>query len=150
MPTRNAEVHWQGGSRDGKGHIRLGSGAFEGSYSFSSRMENGAGTNPEELVCAALAGCFTMALASALERSGHPAHDLNTTASVELLKNANGYRLSAISLHTVGDVPGTDEAAFQKLANEAKRNCPLSVALEGVQIALEATLSNKAATAQMG
>jgi len=148
MPTQNAKVHWKGGSRNGEGHIRLGSGVCESPYSFSSRMENGTGTNPEELVCAALAGCFTMALASGLERAGHTARDLNTTAAVSLLKQTQGYRLSAISLQTTGDVPDIDEATFQKLANEAKRSCPLSLALEGVQIDLEATLSNKLATAQ--
>src|SRR5260221_11534371 len=138
MPIRTANVHWAGGSRDGQGRIQLGSGAFEGQYSFNSRMGEGAGTNPEELVCAALAGCFTMALASGLERAGHPARDLNISASVELLRDNNGYHLSPISLRTVADVPGIDEAAFQKLADDAKRNCPLSRALEGVQINLEA------------
>jgi len=144
MLSRSAEVHWQGGSHDGKGLIRLGSDSVERAYSYNSRFGDGPGTNPEELVCAALASCFTMALASILERSGHAPRDLTTMASVQLIRNGSGFRLSPISLHTVGIVPGIEDATFQKMAHEAKRNCPIALALDGVQIQLEAILANKA------
>src|SRR5438105_15452782 len=104
MLNRSAEVHWQGGSHDGKGLIRLGSDTVERVYSFNSRVGNAPGANPEELLCGALASCFTMALASILERAGCAPRDLTTRASVQLIRNGSGFRLSSMSLHTVGIV----------------------------------------------
>jgi lipoyl-dependent peroxiredoxin len=121
--------------------MRLGSGAFEGAYSFSSRFEDGTGTNPEELIGAAHAGCFSMALSAGLERAGTPATSVDTTASVHLERAEDGFRISRIELDTVAVVPGIDEAAFQEQAETAKSGCPVSRALAGTDIRLTAKLS---------
>jgi osmotically inducible protein OsmC len=121
--------------------MRLGSGAFEGQYSFSSRFEEGTGTNPEELVGAAHAGCFSMALAAGLERAGFAARSVETSAKVHLDRGESGFRISRIDLDTTADVPGIDAAAFQEQAETAKRTCPVSQALAGVDIRLDAKLA---------
>jgi lipoyl-dependent peroxiredoxin len=141
MPARTGSARWEGGLQDGKGTVRLGSGAFEGPYSFSSRFEDGSGTNPEELIGAAHAGCFSMALSAGLERAGTPPTSVETTASVHLERADAGFRISRIDLDTTAVVPGIDDAAFQEQATTAKANCPVSQALAGTEITLTATLA---------
>lgn len=140
MPTRRAEARWEGSLRDGKGTMRFGGGAFEGPYSFASRFEDGAGTNPEELIAAAEAGCFSMALSGALGDAGHPPSSVETTAEVHLEKSAEGFSVSRIDLHTRAEVPGIDEARFQELADTARRTCPVSRLLQAAEISLDAQL----------
>jgi lipoyl-dependent peroxiredoxin len=142
MPVRTAEARWQRSLQDGSGTMRLGSGAFEGSYSFNSRMENGAGTNPEELVGAAHAGCFSMSFANGLSQAGHKPQEIRTTASVHFDKTDQGWGISRIDLATEGNVPGIDEATFKRLAKDAKKNCPVSKALAATPITLSATLKS--------
>ncbi len=137
MIDRKAEARWEGTLREGKGKIRLGSGAFEGPYSFGTRFEGAQGTNPEELLGAAHAGCFTMALSLMLTLAGHPPASLDTTATVHLDKVGEGFSITGIDLATKGRVPGTDAATFQRLANDAKEKCIVSRALS-VPIRLEA------------
>jgi osmotically inducible protein OsmC len=122
--------------------MRLGSGAFEGSYSFKSRMEDGPGTNPEELIGAAHAGCFSMAFASGLSQAGHKPQEIRTVATVHFDKGDQGWGISRIDLATEGNVPGIDEATFQRLADDAKKNCPVSKALAATPITLQATLKS--------
>jgi lipoyl-dependent peroxiredoxin len=142
MPARSANARWEGGLKDGKGNMRLGGGAFEGQYSFSSRFEEGAGTNPEELIAAAHAGCFSMALSGGLERAGHTPNSIETEAKVHLSpKDGGGFRISRIDLITTADVPGIDDDAFQQAAKAAKEGCPVSGALSAVEITLNATLA---------
>ena len=112
MPVRSADAQWEGALQDGKGQMRFGSGAFEGQYSFSSRFEEGTGTNPEELIAAAHAGCFSMALSGALGRAGHDPERVSTTAKVHLEKTDAGFRIPRIELVTEAVVPGMDDAAF--------------------------------------
>ena len=140
MPKRTAEAQWEGSLQDGKGTMRFGSGAFEGQYSFASRFEEGTGTNPEELIGAAHAGCFSMALSAGLGRAGFTPDRVHTTASVSLEKGDSGFRINRIDLVTEASVPGIDEATFQEQAETAKANCPVSQALAGTQITLKATL----------
>lgn len=141
MPVRKADAQWEGSLQDGKGVMRLGGGAYEGPYSFTSRFEDGSGTNPEELIAAAHAGCFSMALSGALSRNGFPPNRVSTTASVHLNKTDEGFRVQRIDLRTEADVPGIDAAKFDELANTAKSSCPISVLLGGsAEITLDATL----------
>lgn len=140
MPTRNADAVWEGSLKDGRGKIKLGSGAFEGPYSFTSRFEEGAGTNPEELVAAAHAGCFSMALANALTQAGHPPTRIATTAKVHLQKGAEGFSIPKIDLVTEAQVPGLDAAGFREQAESAKKNCPISKLLAAAEITLDAKL----------
>jgi osmotically inducible protein OsmC len=140
MPVRTADAQWEGTLQDGKGQMRLGGGAYEGAYSFKSRFEDGAGTNPEELIAAAHAGCFSMALSAALGRAGHDPTRVHTTAEVHLEKRDEGFRITRIHLTTEAAVPGIDEAAFREVAETAKRTCPVSVALAGPDITLDAKL----------
>jgi lipoyl-dependent peroxiredoxin len=141
MPTRTATARWEGGLQQGNGTMRLGSGAFEGQYSFSSRFEEGTGTNPEELIGAAHAGCFSMALSAGLERAGHTPTAVETSARVHLERVESGFRISRIELSCTADVPGIDDAAFREQAEAAKTNCPVSQALAGVDIQLDAHLA---------
>jgi lipoyl-dependent peroxiredoxin len=119
MPVRNADARWEGDLPSGKGTMRFGGGAFEGQYSFSSRFEDGAGTNPEELIAAAHAGCFSMALSNGLAKAGFTPTRVDTTASVHLEKTDAGFGITKIALRTEADVPGIDEAAFTEQANTA-------------------------------
>lgn len=141
MATRTAEAVWTGGLKDGKGAVKLGSGAYEGSYSFTSRFEQGTGTNPEELIGAAHAGCFSMALSAGLERAGHKPTSVKTKARVHLEKVGESFQITKIQLQTNAVVPGLDAAKFREYAEAAKIGCPVSRALAGVQIELDATLT---------
>lgn len=138
MPTRKSEAKWQGNLQTGKGHIKLGSGAFEGDYSFGTRFENQAGTNPEELVAAAHAGCFSMALSFMLSTAGFTPDYVNTTAAVRLDKVGEGFKVTGIELSTEGKVPNLDEAKFKEFAEKAKKECPISQLLSGAPITLQA------------
>jgi osmotically inducible protein OsmC len=140
MPVRTSDAQWEGDLQSGKGTMRFGSGAFEGQYSFASRFENGTGTNPEELIAAAHAGCFSMALSGGLSRAGHVPNRVHTTAKVHLEKGDAGFRISTIELETEADVPGIDDAAFQQAAEAAKVGCPVSQALAAVDVKLNARL----------
>ena len=138
MPTRHANATWTGGLKSGKGTVKLESGAYEGPYDFKSRFEEGPLTNPEELVGAAHAGCYTMFLSSLLEKNGTVATNLETKAAVTL---GDGPTITKIVLSVVGTVPNIVNDKFQELAKEAKAKCPVSKALASVpEIVLEATL----------
>jgi lipoyl-dependent peroxiredoxin len=141
MPERTANAHWEGGLQGGKGSLRLGSGSFEGQYSFSSRFEEGTGTNPEELIGAAHAGCFSMALSAGLERAGYSPTSVDTTARVHLERTEGGFGITRIELDCTAQVPDIDAAAFAEQAETAKANCPVSKALAGVDIELDARLA---------
>jgi len=140
MPVRNATAVWDGPIREGQGTMKLGSGAFEGRYSFGSRFEEAAGTNPEELIGAAHAGCFSMALSGFLGRAGLSPEKITTRAKVHIVKEGEGFTITKIELHTEAKVPGMDDAAFQEQARTAKEKCPVSRALAGVEITLDAKL----------
>lgn len=141
MPSRKAEAEWKGNLAEGAGELKLGSGAFTGPYSFKSRFEEGqSATNPEELIGAAHAGCFTMALTAALSRAQITPLRIHTTATVKLEKVGEGFSITSIDLQTEAEIPGIDDATFQKYANDAKQNCPVSKALAGTEIHLTAKL----------
>jgi osmotically inducible protein OsmC len=142
MAIRKAEAIWKGTLKDGSGTMQFGSGAFAGAYSFQSRFEEGAGTNPEELVGAAHAGCFSMALSADLGRAGYSPESVHTTASVHLEKLEAGWTIVRIDLDTVAAVDGLDEEEFRTIAQGAKENCPVSRALSAVEITLEARLAS--------
>jgi len=139
--SRHAEASWQGTVPEGGGRLALGSGAYEGAFTLRNRIEDvERGTNPEELIAAAEAGCFTMSLADLLSEAGTPPADLQTTVRVRLEQKDEGFRITRISVSTVGDVPGVDAEQFAALAQRAKATCPISVALAGTEITLEASL----------
>jgi osmotically inducible protein OsmC len=141
MPTRNADAEWKGNLAQGSGQLKLGSGAFSGPYSFKSRFEEGqSATNPEELIGAAHAGCFTMAMVAQLSRQGITPTRVHTSAKVKLEKVGEAFAITRIDLETEADIPGINDAAFQKIANDAKQNCPVSKALAGTEIHLNAKL----------
>ena len=141
MAVHGASAEWTGTLKEGAGKMRLGSGAFEGPYSFVSRFETGPGTNPEELIGAAHAGCFSMALAAALGRAGHTPKSIRTTAKVHLGTSEAGPTITRIDLEVEGEVPGIDAATFQQHAEGAKKGCVVSRALAGVPtVTLNATL----------
>ncbi len=140
MAVRQARARWDGSITAGRGTMALGSGAFEGPYSFASRFEDGTGTNPEELIGAAHAGCFSMAFAAALGRAGFEPRSVRTTAGVHLVKTEAGFAIPRIELRTEAEVPGIEEARFQEIAAGAKAGCPVSRALAGVEISLDARL----------
>lgn len=142
MPARKADAEWQGNLTEGKGHIALGSGAFEGSYDWRSRSADGAGTNPEELIAAAHAGCFAMALSAVLGGHGYTPTRLHVSAKVFLEKEGEGFAIPKIELTLEGEVPGISDADFQTYAADAKANCPVSKALAGPEIHLTATLKS--------
>jgi len=124
---RKASAVWRGGLKDGKGTISTDSGVLKNTqYSFSTRFENGVGTNPEELVAAAHAGCFSMALSAQLETAGLRAEEINTTATVTLEKVDAGWAVTAVHLDVDARIPGADQAKFDKAANDAKTGCPIS------------------------
>jgi lipoyl-dependent peroxiredoxin len=138
---RSAQANWQGSVPEGGGRITLGSGAFDGPYSLRARVEEGGrATNPEELIGAAEAACYTMSLANLLGEAGHPARDLRTTARVTLAQVGAGFNITRIELRTVGDVPGIDHALFDDLAKRAK-DCTVARALTGTEITLEASVA---------
>ncbi len=140
MKVRQGEAVWQGTLKDGKGRVRLGSGAFEGPYSFASRFEEGAGTNPEELIGTAHAGCFSQALAMMLAEDGYTPERIDTTAKVHLDKVGDDFKITTIELATEAKVPGVDADTFSQKAQAAKKGCPVSQALAGVDIKLTSKL----------
>jgi len=141
MPTQKAEAEWKGNLAQGGGRMAVGSGAFDGPYSFKSRFEEGQpATNPEELIGAAHAGCFSMALAAQLSRAGITPTRIHTGARVKLEKVGEGFAITRIDLETEAEIPGIDDATFQQNAQDAKQNCPVSKALAGVEIHLNAKL----------
>ncbi len=142
MPKRKANAEWKGTLPEGNGTLALGSGAFQGAYSFSSRFEEGAGTNPEELIGAAHSGCFSMALSGDLGKNGFTPQSVKTEAIVNLVKGDGGFTITEIELVCKAHVPDIDEAEFQKIAEGAKENCPVSRLLTGAKIKLSATLNN--------
>lgn len=139
MPVRRSEATWNGTLKEGGGTMRLASGRYEGPYTYSSRFEEAAGTNPEELVAAAHAGCFSMFLAALIDEKGYRAERVHTTAAAHL---GAGPTIKRIDLETEAIVPGIDDAVFQELAAQAKADCPVSKALAAVpQITLRARLA---------
>lgn len=137
MVIRQSSAVWTGNLVDGKGSMRVGSGAYEGAFSDASRFREGPGTNPEELVGAAHAGCFSMFLSAILSKAGHIPTRISTTAKVHL---GDGPKITLIELTTVGEVPGIDEKTFIEFAKRAKKDCPVSQALAAVEIKLTARL----------
>lgn len=141
MPTRSSSAEWSGNLARGNGTMSLGSGAFEGSYSFASRFENGEGTNPEELIAAAHAGCFSMALAAALSQAEHVPDSVETTAQVTIDSVDGTPTITRSELSTEVKVDGLDDAEFQEFADGARSGCAVSRALAGVEITLAARLA---------
>lgn len=141
MPTSSATAVWNGKLKDGTGHYAAGSRAFKGDYTFATRFEGKSGTNPEELIAAAHAACFSMALSAGLELAGTPAIEITTRASCTLETVGGGPKITKMRLETTGTVPGIDQAAFLKAAETAKDGCPVSGALKGnVAFELDARL----------
>ena len=140
MPTRNASATWEGGLRDGKGSFDGESGTIGGSYTVGSRFGNDRGTNPEELLAAAEAACFSMALSGALERAGTPPTRVRTDAACTVDKVGDGFKITTMKLRVRAQVPGVDADTFRRAAEDTKKGCPVSVALAGVDIQLEAEL----------
>lgn len=141
MAVRKADAIWEGTLKEGKGAMKLSSGAYEGPYSWSSRFEEAQGTNPEELVAAAHAGCFSMALSSELGKVGFTPDRISTTANAHFEKVEAGWRIIKMALVTEASVPNIDEAAFQEAAQKAKKGCPVSnMFAEGIEITLDAKL----------
>lgn len=137
MAIRESSAIWKGNLTEGRGSMRLGSGAYEGAFSRASRFETGPGTNPEELIGAAHAGCFSMYLSLILSKAGHIPTRIDTTAKVHL---GEGPKITLIELSTVGEVPGIDEKTFLEFAEQAKKGCPVSQALAAVEMNLKARL----------
>ena len=139
---RNGSAVWSGGIKDGKGAVTTGSGALkDAQYGFNTRFEDGPGTNPEELIGAAHAGCFTMALSGQLGKAGMTAQELRTTATVSMEKEGDGFTITAVHLDLVAKIPGASQEAFDQAANTAKENCPVSKLLNA-DITLSSRLEN--------
>lgn len=138
--ARQATAEWKGDLKGGKGHVKLGSGAYEGDYSFTTRFEDKPGANPEELLGAAHAGCFSMALANSLATAGFTATSVHTTADVHLGKDDQGFLITKIDLTVKATVPGLDDATFQQHAEKTKTGCIISRALAATPMTLKATL----------
>ena len=147
MAERRAKADWNGSLKEGQGKIALGSGSFEGNFSFNTRMGDEPGTNPEELIAGALAGCYAMALNATLEKKGTPARNVNVDAKVHFGKDDTGFKISRIDLSAEASVDGIDDEAFQQIAKEVKKTCPVSKALATVEITLDARLANAASAA---
>ena len=141
MPTRKASARWDGGLKGGKGSFKAESGVIGGTYSFGSRFESAGGTNPEELLAAAEAACFSMALSGALEKAGMAPAWVETDAACTVEKVTEGFGITSIKLKTRASVPGADAAKFQEIAQATKAGCPVSKALAGTKIEVEATLA---------
>lgn len=142
MADRKATAEWNGTLTEGEGRMRLGSGAFDGKFSFNTRMGEEPGTNPEELIAAALAGCYSMALNATLEKQGKPATNVSTVAVVHFGKGDAGFSITGIDLETTAAVAGITAEEFQQTAETVKETCPVSKALAAVQIGLKASLAN--------
>ena len=142
MPTRSASARWEGGLKSGRGTF-AGATGLKGQYSFSSRFESGEGSNPEELIAAAEAACFSMAFSGALERNGTPPTSIDTTANCTVERVNEAFTITRIELQVRGVVPSIDDATFQKIAGQARDTCPVSRALKGnVDIQVQATLGS--------
>jgi len=137
---RHASAEWNGSLKDGSGRVKTETGALDSPYSFRSRFEGGGETNPEELIAAAHAACYSMALSAALTNAGHAPKSIRTSAAVQLNKLESGWAINRIDLETVGEVPGIDAGAFEAAANGAKANCPVSKVLSSAEIHLKAEL----------
>ena len=143
MPTRSATARWSGTLSDGSGALSTETETLdETPYSFESRFEDGSGTNPEELLGAAHAGCFTMDVSNKLSKAGHPPERAETTAQVHLEKVEGGFEIPRIHLVLEADVPGISDDEFQRIAKDASENCPLSKVLRAAEITLDATLAS--------
>ena len=140
MPTRSAKADWQGEFKRGGGSVSTETGVLDSPYNFSGRFESGTGTNPEELIAAAHAGCFSMAFAHGLSQAGFPPRRVHTTAKVHLEKSGDGFAIPRIELVTEAEVPNIDETKFREQAETAKRNCPVSKLLAAAEITLAAKL----------
>ena len=141
MPTRKASAVWEKGLKNGKGSFKVESGAISASYSFGSRFENASGSNPEELLAAAEAACFSMALALELEKNGTPADKVETSAACTIEQEGGGFRITTMTLDVKAKVPGIDDAKFQQIAAATKDGCPVSKAIKNnVAITLKASL----------
>ncbi len=140
MPVRTAQAVWEGDLARGKGTVALGSGSYQGPYSFASRFESGKGTNPEELIGAAHAGCFSMALSAMLGKAGYAPKKIETHAKVHIDKVGEGFKITKIELHMTAEIPGIDGKTFHEHAEAAKKGCPVSQALAGTEIVLDAKL----------
>jgi osmotically inducible protein OsmC len=140
MPVRKASAVWNGGLKGGNGSFK-GESGLSGAYSFGSRFENAGGSNPEELLAAAEAACFSMALSGALERNGTPATKIETTGACTIEKVGDAFTITRIALTVTGSVPKVDKATFERIAQETKVNCPVSRALKAVDIQVQATLA---------
>lgn len=141
MPTRSASATWNGDLKGGNGTFKGSSGAIEGKYSFGTRFEGSPGTNPEELIGAAHAACFSMALAAGLGKNGLNPQRVSTTAAVTIDKVGEGFKITKIKLTCEASVPGVDPTKFQEIANATKTGCPVSGALSAVPIELDAKLA---------
>ena len=140
MPKRKADARWDGSLQEGSGTMRMATGSYEGPYSFQSRFEEGDGTNPEELIAAAHAGCFSMQLSGLLGAAGHEPESVETTATLHLNKEGEGFKIAQIDLESKARVPGIDEEEFQGHVEEAKKICPVSQALAAIEINANAEL----------
>jgi osmotically inducible protein OsmC len=140
MAVRKADAEWKGDLFNGSGTMTLGSGAYSGAYTFKSRMEEGTGTNPEELIGAAHAGCYSMALSAMLAGAGHTPERVHTQARVHFDKVGEGFAITKIELDCEASIPGIDQATFQRFAADAKAGCPVSRALASTDIQLTAKL----------
>lgn len=141
MPTRDAHARWESSLRDGKGTLRTETGTVDLPYSFESRFEDGSGTNPEELIAAAHAACFSMALSNELGKAGHVPDSVETDAAVHLEKTDDGFHIPRIDLTTTATVSGIEDAEFQEIATATSKACPVSKVLTGAEIHLDATLA---------
>lgn len=140
MAVRTSEASWEGNLKEGKGKMKVGAGAYEGPFSFASRFESGGGTNPEELIAAAHAGCFSMALSAGLGKNGFNPKRVKTVAKAHLEKVGEGFKITRIELNSEAEVPGIDKAKFNEIAEATKKGCPVSQALAGTEITLNAKL----------
>ena len=142
MAVSNAEANWEGSLKEGKGGMKLGSGALSAPFTFGTRFEGAAGTNPEELIGSALAGCFSMALSAGLGKGGFTPTRIHTTSKVHLEKVGEGFKITRIQLNTDATIPNIDNAKFQEIAEATKKGCPVSQALTGTSIELTAKLGS--------
>ncbi len=142
MPTRTSDAEWHGNLREGRGHMRFGGGAYDGEYTWASRFSDGGGTNPEELIAAAHAGCYAMALSGDLTAAGFKPEVVRASAEVHLDMIDGVPTIALIELTVGAKVPGVDDAKFQEIAAGTKMNCPVSRALGAVKITVDATLES--------
>ena len=140
MPTRTGKAVWKGSLKEGKGEMETESGVLKNEYSFGTRFQQKKGTNPDELIAAAHAGCFSMALSLILGQEGYTPTEINTTAKVTIEEKGGGFALTTSKLITKAKVPNIEENEFQKIANKAKKGCPVSKALKGLKIELDAKI----------